>query len=599
MSSDSSSRAYARDERVFHGVAASPGLVHGPAFVFLQKELEVPVYGVVPEKQALEIERFGEAIKKTREQIRELRDKVYRRLGENEAQIFDAHLLVLEDKALVDETIGEHRESSFNIEYCFQSVVKRYIDAFDHIDDEYIRERALDIRDVTKRVLSNLLGQNEYSFLRFDEPKIIVSKDLAPSDTADIRKEVILGLLIDAGSRTSHTVIMARSLQIPAVVGLHNITELVANDDYLVVDGYEGKVIVNPSEETLRRYGHIRRERNTIQKIFDDTIPLPTKTKDGHRLSLCVNIEGVKDMRRSQTIGSDGVGLFRTEALFLSKHKPPTEEEQFCSFRDVVAGMCPLPVTIRTLDLGGDKKINSYFMSEKEANPFMGFRAIRFCLEYEDIFKDQLRAILRASAYGKVRLMYPMVTSAEEVEKANAILNVVKGELRNEGVAFDEGIPVGSMIETPAAALSIEALSKHCSFFSIGTNDLIQYLLAVDRVNDRVAHLYQPNHPAVIRLLSNVVSQAHRCGKGISICGEMAGDPLYAPLLVGLGVDSLSVSPSSLPEIKYLMRKLTLVDAKGIALRVLKEESSCAILQILRDFYAEQIGDVFHQLSNS
>lgn len=581
-----------RQERVYHGVAASPGLVQGPAFVFFQKELEIPIYGVVPEKHAREVERFQLALKATKGQIHDLRNKVLKRLGEKEAQIFDAHLLVLEDNALIEETVQEHKKTSYNIEHCFQGVIKRYIEAFENIDDEYIRERALDIRDVTKRVLANLLGKNEYNFLRFDEPKVIVAKDLAPSDTADLSKDVILAVLIDSGSRTSHTVIMARSLQIPAVVGLHDITDLVSNDDFLVVDGYEGTVTVNPTEETLRKYCQTRRERTSIQKIFDDSVPLPTKTKDGHRLSLCVNIEGVKDLRRLHTVGSDGVGLFRTEMLFLAKQRSPAEEEQFQAFKDVVSGMEPLPVTIRTLDLGGDKKISSYFLSEKEANPFMGFRAIRFCLEYEDLFKEQLRAILRASAHGKVRLMYPMVTSVEEVAKANQLLEESKEDLRKRGVPFDDEMPVGCMIETPAAAMSIESLSQYCSFFSIGTNDLIQYVLAVDRVNDRVAHLYQPNHPAVIKFLGNIVKQAHDCERSVGVCGEMAGDPLYAPLLIGLGVDSLSVSPSMLPEIKYLMRTLRLDDAKEMASKILKEQSAHAILTHLREFYSKQVGDV-------
>lgn len=579
-------------EIVFKGIPASAGLAHGAAFVFLQKELNVPLYELDEVHEKSEVKRFHEALLKTRSQISSLRNKVADTLGEQEAQIFDAHMLILEDKALIDETVKEHRETSYNIDYCFDTVAKRYAQAFDQINDEYIKERATDIRDVARRVLVNLLGQNEYNILRFNEQKIIVSEDLTPSDIAEVQKDIILALVTNAGSRTSHSVIMARSLQIPAVVGLHDITQQVETDDYLIVDGYEGIVIVNPSEETLLKYGQIKREHQNIQRVFESVNPLPAKTKDGKRITLMVNIEGVNDIRKAHTVNSDGVGLFRTEAIFIRSDHLPSEDEQFNTYRNVVQGMDPLPVTIRTLDLGGDKKISSVFISDKEENPFMGFRAIRFCLDKKDLFKSQLKAILRASAFGEVNLMYPLISSVEELIQANEVLEECKCELYDKNIAFDEDIKVGCMIETPAAAMIADLLVEHSEFFSLGTNDLIQYVLAVDRVNDRVAHLYQPYHPAVIRILKHVLQLCHRYDKKVSVCGEMAGDPLFAPLLLGMGVDALSVTPSSLPEIKYLIRSMQLSKAKALADHVAVETEPMKILKLLRDFYLSQVEDV-------
>jgi len=579
-----------RDEKILQGIAASPGLAHGPAFLFFQKEIEVPVYGVDKSSHEKEVSRFKESISKTKAQISKIRKTVSETLGEAEAQIFDAHLLVLEDKAIIKETIKELKESSFNIDYCFYAVSRRYMDAFGNIDDEYIKERASDIRDVSKRVLSNLLGQNPTKLMKFSEKKVIVSDDLSPSNTAEFQKNVILAIAMNKGSRTSHAVIMARSLQIPAVVGLHNVTDAIANDDYVIVDGFDGVVIINPTKETLDRYGQIKREHQNIQEIFESVNKLPAETKDKKSFSLMANIEAGQDIQRLVDIGANGVGLFRTETVFLMRDKIATEEEQFDVYKKVVEGIAPAPITIRTLDLGGDKKLSSFFISDKEANPFMGFRAIRFCLEHKDLFKDQLRAILRASVYGKANLMYPMITSPSELIQANEILEEAKRELKEKGVSFDAKMEVGCMIETPSAALIADLLAEHCSFFSIGTNDLIQYTLAVDRVNDRIAHLYQPNHPSVVRMLKLIVDAAKEKKIKVSVCGEMAGDPLYVPLLIGLGVDSLSVSPGVLPEIKYVIRSMNTVDATEMAKEVIKQKDAASILKILRDFYVSHVG---------
>lgn len=579
-----------RLERSFQGVSASQGLAYGPAFVFFQREFEVPVYRVDPKDFEDEIKRLDAAIAKTRDEILRVRHKVSETLGEQEAQIFDAHLFVLEDKALIDGTIRELNENSHNIDYCFHLISKKYIDAFDKIDDEYIKERAIDLRDVAKRLLGNLLNQNELNILKFNEKKILVTDDLSPSDAAEIDKECILGIVTNKGGRTSHSVIMARSLQVPAVVGLRDITNHLTNDSYVIIDGYEGTVIVDPTPETLQRYEEIKFERGNVQKIFESVNHLPSKSKDKVRLPLMANIEGLQDVIKAQAVGAEGVGLFRTEALFLRSQNIPTEEEQFEVYKAVVEAMSYQPVTIRTLDLGGDKKLSSHLLPVNEVNPFMGVRAIRLCLDHLDMFKDQLRAILRASAFGNIRMMYPMISGVDELIQANNILDEVRQDLRANKIAFDEEMKVGSMIETPSAALTIDLLADHCSFFSIGTNDLIQYVLAVDRGNERIAHLYQPNHPAVLRIIQKIIDAAHARGVEVGVCGEMAGDPFYAGLLLGMGVDSLSMTPGGIPEIKYLVRNMRVGDAKELANKVVKEADASKILRDLRDFYLDQVG---------
>lgn len=581
-----------RPELFFQGISASQGLAHGPAFVFFQRELEVSAYIVDPREFDTEISRLNKAISKTQEEIIQVKARVRNTLGEQEAQIFDAHLLVLEDKALIDGTIRELKDSSYNIDYCFHVVSKKYIAAFEDIGDAYIQERGADIRDVSKRLLRNLLGLNELNVWKFSEKRVIVTDDLSPSDVAEIEKGCVLGLITNKGGRTSHSVIMARSLQVPAVVGLHDITSYLTNDSYLIVDGYEGTVIIDPTVETLQKYERIKLERGNVQKIFESVNHLPSTSKDNIYFPLMVNIEGIQDIENAVSVGADGVGLFRTEALYLRSEDIPTEEEQFLVYKKVVEAMAPKPVTIRTLDLGGDKKLNRKFLATEELNPFMGVRAIRLCLNHIDIFKDQLRAILRASAFGNVRMMYPMISSVQELIQANAILEDAKVELRNKGTAFDENMKIGSMIETPSAALTIDLLAEHCGFFSIGTNDLIQYLLAVDRVNGRIAHLYQPNHPAVIRILKMTIDSAHERGLEVGVCGEMAGDPLYTGLLLGMGVDFLSLAPSGIPEIKYLVRNMRIARAKELVEKIARETEAFKTLAILREFYFTQVGDV-------
>ena len=567
-----------QQEVVVQGISASQGIAYGTVFVYLQSDVEVPSYQVDGEKRLEEVARFDKALLTTRRQIAKIQDEVEKNLGKDEALIFDAHLLVLEDQALIGETIREFETTGRNIETCFNKISARYIQAFSEIDDEYLRERAGDIRDVAQRVLQNLLGQAENSLSKLAEKRIVVANDLSPSDSASIDRSAALGIVTDSGSKTSHAVIVARSMKVPAVVGVRDLTKRVKNGDWLLVDGYEGIVIVNPTEQTLFRYGKIQSEKKSFEQRLLEANRQPAVTLDGVEVPLQANIEKVDEVALVKDYFAQGVGLFRTEYLFLNSARIPSEQEQFLAYKTVAEGLAPLPVVIRTLDLGGDKPLaGNPDLFPKEANPFMGFRAIRFCLEHREIFKDQLRAILMASVFGKVRLMYPMISGADELAQANAVLTECKEELKARGLAFDPGLEVGAMIEIPSAAATTDLLARSCDFFSIGTNDLIQYLLAIDRGNDRIAHLYEPTHPAVLRTLKHIVDEAHRAKVPVSVCGEMAGDPVLVPLLLGLGVDALSMTPPLLPAVKYLIRAMTMTDARDLAAAALKLSSAAEI----------------------
>ncbi len=577
-------------EIVAQGIAASPGIAYGQIFVYIQSDVEVPSYLVEPEKRIDEVARFDQALLVTRQQIAKIQHEVEKNLGAQEALIFDAHLLVLEDQALIGETIREFESTGRNIETCFNQVSSRYIQAFSEIGDEYLRERAGDIRDVAQRVLQNLLGQAQNSLSRLADKRIVVATDVSPSDSASIDRSAALAIVTDSGSKTSHAVIVARSMKVPAVVATRNLTKRVKNGDWAIVDGYDGVVILNPSESTLFRYGKIQAQKKSFESLLIEANRQPAVTTDGVPVCLMANIEKVTEMPLVKEYGAQGIGLYRTEYLYLNAARIPSEQEQFLAYKTVVEAAAPNRVIIRTLDLGGDKPMaGNPGLFPKENNPFMGFRAIRFCLENVDIFKDQLRAILLASAHGKVQLMYPMISGADELARANAILEECKAELRTRKQPFDEALEVGAMIEIPSAALAADLLAKQCAFFSIGTNDLIQYLLAIDRVNDRIAHLYEPTHPAVLRTLKYVVDEAHKQNIAVGVCGEMAGDPVFAPLLLGLGVDSLSMTPTWIPSVRYIVRAMSLADARGLATAALKMSSAREILQMCDAFYRARV----------
>jgi phosphotransferase system enzyme I (PtsI) len=580
----------AKTEILVQGIPASEGIAYGQIFVYLKSAVEVPRYQVDPEKRIGEIARFEQALLVTRQQIAKIQSEVESNLGAQEALIFDAHLLVLEDQALISETIRDFESSGQNIETCFDAVSQRYIQAFSEIDDEYLRERAADIRDVAQRVLQNLLGQAENSLSRLAEKRIVVANDLSPSDSASIDRSAALAMVTDSGSKTSHAVIVARSMKVPAVVGVRDLTKRVKTGDWAIVDGYEGIVILHPAEATLFRYGQIQIQKKSFEQRLRDANREPAVTLDGAGVVLMANIEKPEEAAQAREYFAEGIGLYRTEYLYLNSARMPTEQEQFLAYKRVLEELAPNPVVLRTLDLGADKPMASEpQLFPKEDNPFMGFRAIRFCLEYPEIFKVQLRAILRASPHGRARLMYPMISGPEEVARANALLDECKSELKARGQPFDEAMPVGAMIEIPSAALNVDLLDPHCAFYSVGTNDLIQYLLAIDRGNDRIAHLYEPSHPAVLRTLKRIVDDAHARNRPVGVCGEMAGDPVYAPLLLGLGVDSLSMTPPLLPAVKYLVRAMRQSDARELAAEALTMGSAKEIYAKCVAFYRARV----------
>jgi len=485
---------------------------------------------------------------------------------------------VLEDRMLLDEVSRSVRDQKQNIEHVFSEISRKYVDALDAIGDEYLRERAADMRDVTARVLNNLMERDDHTLRNLHEPCIILSHDLSPSLTATLDKKFVLGFGTEIGGKTSHTAIMARSLQIPAVVGLQQALQQVTSGQYALLDGHNGVLIINPTDQTLFEYGQLVKKHVHIREKLREETDKPAVTLDGHAITLSANVEQPGDTAAVKQSGAEGVGLFRTEYLFLNRSVYPTEQEQYEAYFAVAAALKPQPVVIRTLDLGGDKFL-SHVDLPQEMNPFLGWRAIRFCLEEPDIFRVQLRAILRASAEGNVKMMYPMVSCLEELEKANSLVEECKEELRKERVAFDENIEIGVMIEIPSAVMIADTLAKRVKFFSIGSNDLIQYTLAVDRLNEKIAHLYEPTHPAIVRMIKMTAEAAKRKNIWCGVCGEVAGDLSIIPLLLGLGVTELSAAPAFVPQIKYLIRHLKQSETEALAEFALTCDSSKEILR--------------------
>ncbi len=571
------------EEIILQGTAASAGVAEGKALLYLQKELNVPSYDLSADAVEPEIQRFDQAIIKTREQITAIRNKVAASLGDGEAQIFDAHLLVLEDHALLDEVISELRKTQKNVESCYKKVAQRYISFFSSMDDTYLKERVTDIQDVSRRLLQNLTGTQKTSLAKLAADSIVVSEDITPSDTADMDRNKLLGFVTNEGGQTSHSVIMARAMGIPAVVGLHDATQKIKSGDRIIIDGYHGTVVINPTEKRILKYSDLAKERREQNEVYRSVLTEPSETKDGTPIELMSNIEGSQEMDQVVAMNSSGIGLFRTEGIFLRHHGYPPESVQYEEYAAVAKAANGQPIIIRTLDIGGDKTLG--VSSTEDDHSFMGFRAIRFCLENPGIFKTQLRAILRASAFGNVKIMYPMISGVSELKRANQILDSVKAELRSELIHFNEDIEVGAMVEIPSAAAIIDLLSKETDFFSIGTNDLIQYLMAVDRLNDRVAHLYEPAHPAVLRTLKWIMDGAKRANKPVSVCGEIASDPIYVGLLLGMGANSLSLTPSMLPEIKYLIRNMKMASARALVDEILALDDSVAVVERLKEFH--------------
>lgn len=552
---------------MYNGTGASPGIALGKALVIEHSELVIEKRNISNIEE--EIQKLENAVKVSKDELTKVKEKALMELGEHEAEIFEAHLLVLEDPELVDSAISKIRDEKVNADYALNEIKEMFVAMFESMDNEYMRERAADIKDVTNRVLRHILGIKVVDLAGLDEEVVLIAHDLTPSDTATMNKSMVLGFLTDIGGRTSHTAIMARTLEIAAVVGLDDITKKVKDGDYIVFNGDTGEVIVNPDEETKAKYASLKEKFEEYRKSLELLKGQESITTDGRHVELAGNIGSPNDVSGLIKNDAEGVGLYRTEFLYMDKEDAfPNEEEQYEAYKAVLEGMNNKPIVIRTLDIGGDKEL-PYFEMEPEMNPFLGYRAIRLCLDRKDIFKTQLRALYRASVHGKLRIMFPMISSLEELLSAKEVIKEVLAELDAEKIAYANDVEVGMMIEIPSAAVISDILAKHVDFFSIGTNDLIQYTCAVDRMNQKISHLYNQFNPAVLRLIKMVIDNAHKEGKWVGMCGESAGDQRMMPILLGFGLDEFSMSPISILPARKLINSLSYAEMQKFGDEVL------------------------------
>ncbi|SFQ86234.1 phosphotransferase system, enzyme I, PtsI [Priestia endophytica DSM 13796] len=540
--------------KIITGIGASEGIAIAKAFRLENPELIIEKKSVTDVVQ--EVARLEAALEKSKSELETIKEHARKELGDDKAEIFEAHLLVLSDPELINPIKDKITGEKVNAEYALDEVAAIFINVFESMDNEYMKERAADIRDVTKRVLAHLLGINVSNPSMISEEVVIIAEDLTPSDTAQLNRKFVKGFTTDIGGRTSHSAIMARSMEIPAVVGTKKVMEEIENGLLVIVDGLDGQVIVNPSEETVKAYKKKATEYATQKAEWAKLVNEKTVSADEHHVELAANIGTPEDVKGVLENGGEGVGLYRTEFLYMGREELPTEEEQFTSYKTVLERMEGKPVVVRTLDIGGDKEL-TYLNLPKEMNPFLGFRAIRLCLEMQDMFRTQLRALLRASIYGNLKIMFPMIATVDEFRQAKSILLEEKTKLQEEGVDIAENIEVGMMVEIPSSAVNADLFAKEVDFFSIGTNDLIQYTLAADRMNERVSYLYQPYNPAILRLVKMVIDAAHKEGKWAGMCGEMAGDEIAIPILLGLGLDEFSMSATSILKARSQIRHLS------------------------------------------
>ncbi|MDF2012215.1 phosphoenolpyruvate--protein phosphotransferase [Priestia megaterium] len=564
------------------GIAASSGIAIAKAFRLENPELTVEKKSVT-EVEA-EVARLEAALEKSKSELEIIREHARKELGDDKAEIFEAHLLVLSDPELINPIKDKITNENVNAEHALDEVAAMFINMFESMDNEYMKERAADIRDVTKRVLAHLLGVNVSNPSLISEEVVIIAEDLTPSDTAQLNRKFVKGFTTDIGGRTSHSAIMARSMEIPAVVGTKTVMEDIQNGVLVIVDGLDGEVIVGPSEETVKAYEKKAAEYAEQKAEWAKLVNEKTVSADDHHVELAANIGTPEDVKGVLENGGEGVGLYRTEFLYMGREDLPTEEEQFTSYKTVLERMEGKPVVVRTLDIGGDKEL-PYLNLPKEMNPFLGFRAIRLCLEMQDMFRTQLRALLRASVYGNLKIMFPMIATVDEFRQAKAILLEEKAKLQQEGVQVSEDIEVGMMVEIPSSAVIADLFAKEVDFFSIGTNDLIQYTLAADRMNERVSYLYQPYNPAILRLVNMVIKAAHKEGKWVGMCGEMAGDEIAIPILLGLGLDEFSMSATSILKARSQIRQLSKADIEPHLDTILSMSSTEEVIEFVKSTF--------------
>ncbi|WP_239954280.1 phosphoenolpyruvate-protein phosphotransferase PtsI [Pantoea sp. Z09] len=569
------------------GILASPGIAFGKALLLIEDEIVINRKKISDDQVDQEVKRFLDGRAQAAQQLEAIKVKAGETLGEEKASIFEGHIMLLEDEELEQEIIDLIKKDHASADAAAYSVIDGQAKALEELDDEYLKERAADVRDIGKRLLQNILGLHIVDLSAIQDESILVAKDLTPSETAQLNLKKVLGFITDLGGRTSHTSIMARSLELPAIVGTGSVTATVKNGDFLILDGVNNKVYVNPSESELEELKAVQSqylsEKHELAKLKD----LPAITLDGHQVEVCANIGTVRDVAGAERNGAEGVGLYRTEFLFMDRDSLPTEDEQFQAYKAVAEAVGSQAVIVRTMDIGGDKDL-PYMNLPKEENPFLGWRAIRIAMDRKEILHAQLRAILRASAFGKLRIMFPMIISVEEVRSLKAELELLKAQLREEGKAFDETIEVGIMVETPASAVIARHLAKEVDFFSIGTNDLTQYTLAVDRGNDLISHLYNPMTPSVLGLIKQVIDASHAEGKWTGMCGELAGDERATLLLLGMGLDEFSMSAISIPGIKKIIRNTNFEDAKALAEQALAQPTAEELMNLVNKFIKEK-----------
>ncbi|MEK4278647.1 phosphoenolpyruvate--protein phosphotransferase [Cytobacillus sp. FSL R5-0377] len=562
------------------GIAASSGIAIAKAYRLVEPDLSFNKLTVENAEQ--EVERFQAALAESKGELEVIRDNAHKELGADKAAIFDAHLLVLSDPELISPIEDKIKTDKVNAESALKETADMFITMFEQMDNEYMKERAADIRDVTKRVLSHLLGVQIVNPSMIAEEVIIIAEDLTPSDTAQLNRQYVKGFTTDIGGRTSHSAIMARSMEIPAVVGTKESTKQIKNGDLIIVDGLKGLVHINPTPEAIAEYKEEHRKFEEQKAEWAKLVNEKSVTADDHHVELAANIGTPKDLKGVVENGGEGVGLYRTEFLYMGRDQLPTEEEQFDSYKAVLEGMSGKPVVVRTLDIGGDKEL-PYLNLPKEMNPFLGFRAIRLCLEEQGMFRTQLRALLRASTYGNLKIMFPMIATLDEFRQGKAILEEEKQKLISEGVQVADNIEIGIMVKIPSTAVMAEQFAKEVDFFSVGTNDLIQYTMAADRMNERVSYLYQPYNPAILRLVKMVIDAAHKEGKWAGMCGEMAGDETAIPLLLGLGLDEFSMSATSILKARSQISRLNKKDMEALAERALHMNTAEEVVQAVKE----------------